>query len=68
PSCNWGLRHNQNRQETIMSEEQYSKFRNATLPELLNFEAHDVIEWLKGQGDFMGEAVAKQCYQHLARQ
>lgn len=50
-----------------MSVEEYNRIRSATLQELLNFEAHTVIEWLKSQGDFMGEAVAKQCYQELAR-
>lgn len=50
-----------------MSKEDYTKITKATLQELPLLPAHLVIEWLKGQADFMGEAVAKACYQELAR-
>ncbi|HCG7105001.1 MULTISPECIES: hypothetical protein [Vibrio harveyi group] len=50
-----------------MSKKDYNKIRSASLQELLTMPAHLVIEWLEGQGDFMGEAVAKACYQELAR-
>lgn len=51
-----------------MSKEDYNKIRNATLQELLQLPAYMVIEWLQGQHQAMGEAVAKACYQQLARQ
>ncbi|CAL9957223.1 hypothetical protein VPHK290_0029 [Vibrio phage K290] len=50
-----------------MSREDYTKISKATLQELPLLPAHLVIEWLKNQGDFMGEAVAKACYQRLAQ-
>ncbi|WP_214660196.1 hypothetical protein, partial [Vibrio anguillarum] len=58
---------NQIRQETIMSKEDYTKITKATLQELPLLPAHLVIEWLNGQADFMGEAVAKACYRQIAR-
>lgn len=50
-----------------MSKEDYNKIRCATLQELPQLPAHLVIEWLKGQHQAIGEAVAKSCYQQLAR-
>lgn len=50
-----------------MSKKDYNKILSASLQELLTMPAHLVIEWLEGQAYFMGEAVAKACYQELAR-
>jgi len=61
----WGHGHNQNRQETIMSREDYNRISKATLQELLYLPAWLVIEWLEGQHQAVGEAVAKQCYQKI---
>ncbi|HFQ5115470.1 TPA: hypothetical protein ACGU7D_004279 [Vibrio vulnificus] len=46
-----------------MSEADYNKVRKATLQELPFLDAHSVIEWLNGQHQAVGEAVAKACYQ-----
>lgn len=50
-----------------MSKKDYNKIRSATLQELPLLPAHLVIEWLQGQHQAIGEAVAKACYQQLAR-
>jgi hypothetical protein len=50
----------------IMSKEDYNLIRSKSLSELPNLPAHLVVEWLKSQGEFMGEAVAKACYQLIA--
>lgn len=50
-----------------MSKSDYNKICNASLQELTAMPAHLVIEWLQSQADFIGEAVAKACYQELAR-
>ena len=67
PRLQPGFQHTQNRQEMIMSKEDYNKIRSATLQELPLLPAHLVIEWLQGQHQAIGEAVAKACYQQLAR-
>lgn len=38
------------------------------LCDLMYQPADQVIEYLKDKPDFMGEAIAKLCYQELARQ
>ena len=50
-----------------MSNTDYNKIQSASLQELINIPAYIVLEWLESQSDFMGEAVAKACYQEIAR-
>ncbi len=50
-----------------MSKEDYTFIRSKTLADLPHLPAHLVIEWLQGQHQCIGEAVAKACYQQLAR-
>ncbi len=38
------------------------------LCDLIHQPADQVIEYLKDKPDFMGEAVAKMCYQEITRQ
>lgn len=51
-----------------MSTADYNKISKSTLQDLLTLPAHLVIEWLNGQHQGIGEAVAKACYQELARE
>lgn len=51
----------------IMSTNDYTTIRSQKIADLPNLPAHLVIEWLSHQSDFMGEAVAKACYQLLSR-
>ena len=50
-----------------MSIEEYTKIKKTSLGELYKLPAYLVAEWLKNQSDFIGEAVAKNCYQQIAR-
>lgn len=49
-----------------MSEADYNKIRKTPLLELPFLDAYAVVEWLSGQHQAVGEAVAKACYQLLA--
>jgi len=48
-----------------MSNEDYIILKNIGIQDLPNQPAALVIEWLKSQPDFIGEAVAKLCYQKI---
>lgn len=48
-----------------MSTEDYTLISSKSLSELPYLPAHIVLEWLEHQSDFMGEAVAKACYQQI---
>ena len=50
-----------------MSKEDYTFIRSQKLADVIHLPAHLVIEWLEGQQQSMGEAIAKACYQELAR-
>lgn len=50
-----------------MSREDYTFIRSKKLADLIHLPAHMVIEWLENQHQAMDEAVAKACYQELAR-
>ncbi|MBD1559522.1 hypothetical protein HC752_21500 [Vibrio sp. S9_S30] len=50
-----------------MSKEDYTFVRSQKLADLIHLPAYLVIEWLESQHQGMGEAVAKACYQELAR-
>lgn len=51
----------------IMSTNDYTTIRSQKIADLPNMPAHLVIEWLSHQSDFMGEAVAKACYQLISK-
>lgn len=48
-----------------MSQDEYNKIRSSSLQEIPSLPEHLVIEWLSGQHQSIGEAVAKACYQLL---
>ncbi|WP_342652543.1 hypothetical protein NM449_17715 (plasmid) [Vibrio metschnikovii] len=50
-----------------MSEFDYKQISSATLQDIPHLPAELVIAWLANQRDYMGEAVAKQCYQLISR-
>ncbi|MCL9783680.1 hypothetical protein M9194_19835 [Vibrio sp. S4M6] len=50
-----------------MSNHDYSTIRSQKVADIIHLPAHLVIDWLKTQRGFMGEAIAKACYQELAR-
>ena len=50
-----------------MSDEDYTFIRSQKLADVIYLPAHLVVEWLNEQHQSIGEAVAKACYQELAR-
>lgn len=62
--CEWELDYWEGKSQTV---EHTTKIIVLDEQELPLLPAHLVIEWLNGQADFMGEAVAKACYQQIAR-
>jgi len=49
-----------------MSTQDYSRIKTTPLLEMPHLPAHLVAEWLSSQSDYIGEAVAKACYQQIA--
>ncbi|MGI2002009.1 hypothetical protein [Shewanella frigidimarina] len=49
-----------------MSEHEYNIIRSKKLTDIPNLPAHLVIKWLSTQPEFIGEAIAKCCYQQIA--
>lgn len=50
-----------------MSEYEYNTIRDKKLTDIPHLPVHLAIEWLNTQPEFIGEAVAKCCYQQIAR-
>lgn len=57
-----------NQWDLIMLQNNSNADRRPRLSDLINWPAEDVVEYLNHQPDFVGEAVAKMCYQELSRQ
>ncbi|MGP7735710.1 hypothetical protein [Oceanimonas smirnovii] len=49
-----------------MSEHDYTQISQARLQDIPYLPAEAVIAWLSTQRDYMGEAVAKLCYQLIS--
>lgn len=49
-----------------MSQDEYNFISSKTLADLINLPSGLVIDWLDGQHQAVGEAVAKACYQALS--
>lgn len=50
-----------------MSVEKYNTIKSLRVQDIPNLPLDIALDWLSTQPDFIGEAVAKACYQKLAK-